>query len=323
MPSSALLAHGDKAILTAFFLMLTGAAANLVTGAEHEATRLELEGSLATVREHAAARAPVTVSGAPPWAAALRRELAVPPPTPAPFPDWIGERRPAFVFDLVPLPQPPAFAHSPPTGVTADASERGRVVVRWQAGAVQHLLVSHTVERRRGDDGAWETIGAVAAPVTELVDTSTDPRAAYAYRVVATATVEEGDPTLELARRAGTFVALDPTLVRRESDPSAPVLTPAELFVVPLSVSAGQRPDQATAYVVMHRWDRVAGRFVSTRLQVKVEQRLVVEGFDSGLVVEEISDQGALRITLRAPSGELLIEDSRRDRLPADLRGRQ
>lgn len=323
MPSSAstLLAHGDKAILAAFVLVLTGAASTLVSGADHEAARLELEQSLATVREHEATRQPVTLPPPPPWAATLRRELAGPPALPAPFPTWTAERRPGFVYDLVPLAQPPEFAHAAPTDVTADASERGRVVVRWQAGAAQNLLVSHAVERRR-DDGAWEALAQGVAG-GEWVDASSEPRARYAYRVVATAAVDEDDPRIVIARRAGTFDALDPDLVRRESEPSAAVVTPAELFLVPLSVSVAAHPDESTAYVVMHRWDRAAGRFVSRRLQVKVGQRLTDGDFDSGLVVEEIADEGALRLTLRAPSGEVQTEDSRRDRLPPELRGRQ
>lgn len=322
MLSSALLAHGDKAILAAFVLVLTGAASSLVTGSEHEATRLELEESLSTMREHASTRAPATTLTVPAWSATLRAELSTPPPAAAPFPTWGLERRPGFLFDLKPLAQPPEFAHAAPTGVTADASERGRVVVRFQPAAVRHLLVSHAIERRRGDDGAWEPLGPVDEKTCELIDSTTEPRTRYAYRVVSTAAPDEDDPQLVLARRAGTFVELAPALVRRESEPSAPVATVAELFVVPLSVSIAARPDQSTAYVVMHRWDRVASRFVSTRLQVKVGQRLVDGAFDSGLVVEEISDGNSLQVTLRAASGELLTEDSRRDRLPSELRGR-
>lgn len=219
----------------------------------------------------------------------------------------------------MPAAQPPAFAHAAATDVVADAGERGRVTVRWTPATSAWVLLTCTVERRRGDDGAWERVASVDATSREVTDEEVEPRTRYAYRVVTEGRADVDDPEVKAALAAGTFKALAPELVRRESEPSTPVETPAELFVVPLSVDPVElRPEASSAYVIVHRWDRAARRFASERVQARVGQP--VGG--AGLVLHEVGIDGAtLWVTLRDPAtGEVRREDSRRDRLPSDLK---
>ncbi|MCO5167698.1 MAG: hypothetical protein M9894_15230 [Planctomycetes bacterium] len=303
----------DKAILAACALWLTGAAAGLRDRAPDEATRVDLDRSLAAVGAHFAGAPSIAPAPAPAWAEALRARLLAPPEVPSLWPAWALHRRPAFVFDVVAPPQPPPFRHEAAQGVVATA-ERGRVVVRWTSGAAAYVLVDAAVERREGD-GPWEVV-ASPAPAGEFVDTDVQPRARYRYRVVTMARPDAEDRQVQLASQAGTFQALDPALARRESPPSDEVETPPELYVVPLSVDlVPHRPAACTAYALVHRWDRAAGRFTSERVRLKVGQRL------GHAVVEGVGEEGAtLWVTLRRPDGALLREDSRRDRLPVELR---
>lgn len=303
----------DKLILGACALWLTGAAAGLADRAPDEAARRDLERALAVVEAHFAAGPRVASPRAPGWADALRARLLAAPEAPALWPAWVVHRRPALLFDLVARPKPPPFRHEAADEVTATV-ERGRVTVRWAPGATAHVLVDAAVERRR-DGGAWEALGAAAG---EVVDEGVVPGARYAYRLVTLARPDEDDLAVRAARAAGTFQALDPALVRRESAPSPEAEAPPELYVVPLSVDADPlRPDAGSAYVVVHRWDRGARRFETTRLRLKVGQALP----RGGEVLDEVgAEAGALWVRLRLPGGEARREDSRRDRLPAELR---
>ncbi len=312
-----LLRYFDKALLGASVVWLAQAATALAA-APSEALRADLDRSLATLGEHMRG---ATVRAAPPpaWSTAVGARLREAPAAPAAGPGWLLHRRPGLLFDLVPSAQPPGFVHAAPTDVVADATERGRVTVRWTPGATAYVLVSGRVERRRGDDPAWERLADVDATTREVVDEAVAPRTRYAYRVVTEARADEDDLQVRAARAAGTFSGLADDLARRESAPSAPVETPAETFVVPLSVDAVPlRPEASSAYLVVHVWDRVARRFASQRHQVKVGQP--VGG--TGAVLHEVGVDGAtLWVTLRDPaSGETWREDSRRDRLPEALR---
>jgi hypothetical protein len=213
--------------------------------------------------------------------------------------------------------------HTAATQVTADAGERGRVVVRWTPGAFAYVLATGAVERRRGDDGPWERVAEVTATAREVVDEAVAPRARYAYRVVTVARADEDDLTVKAALAAGTFSRLTDDLARQESEPSAPVETPAEVFVVPLSVDVvPHRPTACSAYVVVHCWDRAARRFVSGRFKVQVGQRVGEGALDTGAELAEVGVDGAtLWVDLRdATTGAVERADSRRDRLPSDLK---
>lgn len=320
------IAFADKVILGAAALWLTGAASGLATSGPDERLRTDLSAALVAIDAHMRAGSAVVPEPTAPGFAALLRLSLDPSAVPvAPlFPAWVMERRPGFLFDVPPPPRPPELAHTPPAAVVADAGARGRIVVRWQPGTALHLLVTCALERREGE-GPWTAIATDLAPgVSERVDEAVRPRTRYEYRVVATARVDEDDPVIIDARRRGAFTALDAALARVVSEPSAAVETPADTYVVVRSVQVDRDPRKSSAYVVVHRWDVPAGRFVARSFRVTVGERVGDGSHDTGAVLETVGETGgALWVELRdAATGELRTEDSRRDRLPPELRGR-
>lgn len=315
-PRDVLLRHFDKAVLGAAAAWLA-TAATAFGAAPSDKARAELTGAMAALTQHMQG-ATLRTGSAPDWAARLGAQLREAPATPSPAPPWTFHRRPAFLHDVVPAPQPPSFVHTAAAEVTADAGERGRITVRWTPGDMAYVVATCTVERRR-DDGPWERIASVPVSTREVVDEAVDARARYAYRVVTEARADEDDLQTKAAINAGTFEALAPDLVRRESEPSPAVETAAEVFVVPLSVDVvANRPGASSAYVVVHRWDRAARRFVSARSRVRVGEHVG----ETGAVLHDVGVDGAtLWVALRDPAtGEVTREDSRRDRLPLDLK---
>lgn len=309
------LRYFDKTLLGASVLWLASAATSLAAAPGDE-LRADLDASMAALHEHMQG-ATVAASPPPSWAARLDAHLRAAPAAAPLGPTWVLHRRPAFLYDHAPAAQPPEFVHEAATDVAAEASQPGRVVVRWSPGRTAYVLTTCTVERRRGDDGAWERVAEVPADARELIDETVAPRARYVYRVVSHARADEDDPGVKAAIDAGTFEELAADLARAESAPSAPVETPPELYVVPLSVDVDERdPDAGRAYLLVHRWDRAAKRFVSGRQQAKVGDDV------AGLVLHAVGVDGAtLWVELRdADGGEVRREDSRRDRLPEGVR---
>lgn len=315
-PRDLCLRYFDKAVLGAAAAWLA-MAASAFGAAPSDGVRAELDGAMAALTQHMQG-ATLRPGPAPGWAGRLGEQLREAPPAPSTAPTWSFHKRPAFLHGVVPPAQPPTFVHTAARQVVADASERGRIVVRWSPGDTAYVLATCTVERRRGD-GPWEAVASVPAAAREVVDEAVDPRSRYAYRVVTQARADEDDLQVKAALAAGTFEALAPDLVRRESEPSADVETAAEVFVVPLSVDVvPNRPEAGSAYVIVHRWDRGARRFTSARVRVKVGDRVG----ETGAVLDDVGVDGAtLWVALRDPAtGEVLREDSRRDRLPDGLR---
>jgi hypothetical protein len=320
------IAYADKVVLGLAALWLTGAASGLAIRGPDEGMRADLSAALGALDAHMRSGATAVPDAASPgFAAALRLSLDPTAVDAAPlFPAWVMERRPGFLFDVPPPPKAPELTHTAPSNVVADASARGRIAVRWEAGAATRLLVSVTLERRV-DGGEWVEIATDLAPtVTARVDEAVRPSARYEYRVVATARIDEDDPQVREWRRHGGDGALDAALARRESEPSPAVETPLELFVVPRSVQVAADPREGTAYVVVHRWDRAAGKFVARSFTLKVGDRVGEGAHDTGAVLEAVGESnGALWVELRdASTGAVRTEDSRRDRLPPELRGR-
>lgn len=305
--SQLVLAYLDKVVLGAAMLGLAFSVKGAVSTRPSATAERELTAAMQTIEAHAPTRA-VPSSASPGWAAQARAQLRPEGvPEAAAWPAWSCERRPALVFDAVPAVQPPGFVNEPVTEVTAVASEPGSVVVRWTPGRIEELAVTYVVERR--GDGEWERVAQVDVPACEAVDTGVAARRGYAYRVLSLATVDEDDRRVRAARAAGTFDGLAPAVARVASEPSAEVTTPTDLFVVPRSVDEG-----ATAFGEVLRWDAVARAWKRGRFGGKVGEQVA-----PGLVLQEAGiDRSRLWVKVRVvATGEVLEEDSRRERLPA------
>lgn len=214
------LVHLDKALLAGVVGLFGLAIAGPLARAR--AVDRLLEGAAvdqAAIERHFAGA--VTPPPRPPAAlerAAIRLREA--PPEPGPFPPWLAERRPAWVYEVQTRELLRTHASAPHDLVAQVAG--AAVELAWQPGADNaRVTVTYRVERRVAD-GEWEQLAA-ALEAPGWTDTSAPVARPLSYRVVALAArapglEDEAEP-------------LPPEQARLACEPSPPVQVPRPVAV--------------------------------------------------------------------------------------------
>lgn len=281
------LAHFDKAILAGFGVW----AAFAVTGFFQKPPELtkgeEIKSKLGQIGEYMG-KASVPEPKGPTWEADLKSQLDLSGvPTAKPFPSWLLEKRPYFLYFFKTVQNTESAKHFPPTDIQGDGSTRGRIVVRWTPSTEStYVVCTYEVMRKVGDAGAWAKIADAGSGTTEYTDTKLAPRSKYFYKVVSVASVDQEAPTVI---KHGLTLPQEES--RKESGECGPFETPRDVFVLPQGISPITEQDivannpgkdanhdgkvdekDESAYVTVYKWDVDSQKFLKKNFNVNVGQ---------------------------------------------------
>ncbi|MCO5170461.1 MAG: fibronectin type III domain-containing protein [Planctomycetes bacterium] len=265
----------DKVVLAGFAVWLVVAAMGMVKQPPELGLKDQLDKDLRSIGEHMKGTT-VAAAADPGWRAKLEGQLG-PGTVPAgkAAPTWVFHRRPGFLHNIFVERVTFRCKHGAPTDLSADASQRGQVVVRWKPSLEnEYVLCTFELMRRTGETGDWSVIYTAGPGTTEFIDTKVAPRTAYFYKVLS---VAEPDQEAAVVQRHG--LKLKPEETRLESGEFGPVRTQRDIYVLPQSVTPVTEDDiirdpnaRATAQVRVYKWDPETSTFQNQVFNVRMEQ---------------------------------------------------
>ncbi len=207
---------------------------------------------------------------APRWCETLREQLdpTCVPPARA-FPSWVMERRPVLLVHHDPGPPAPELAHRAGGVVGVETVARYSVRLTLEPAAGERVLVEQVLERRAGD-GPWTRVKEVGPGEVEVHDVGLAPRTRYAWRIVSTGELDREEPLVAAALRRGKMpLELPAALARVEGPTSDAYETPPDVHIVVRAITLDPRnPADATADLIVHRWNPVTERFDARSLPI-------------------------------------------------------
>lgn len=271
-PKQLALAHFEKGVLAVFAGWLLMSLVGLASPPDDQSKKAELDQWIQAIQAHMG-KATVPEAKDPGWNERLEAQLdAAQVPQAGTFPAWVMHRRPGMVYYVPDNTPKYNTKHLPPVDVTADASTRGQVVVRWKPSLEnEYVTCKFEVQRKKGEAGEWETVHTAGPGETEWADLKTSSRTKYFYRVVSLATADVENPVVS---KFGLTVPEDEA--RRESMEAGPVETQLEVYVLPITINPAtmerkiKEPDaQVEAYVRVYKWDAAGGKFENYAFTIK------------------------------------------------------
>lgn len=307
-PKDLALAHFEKAVLVLGVAWLAYAGVTLA-GTPAELSKADkLEKDLATVKTFMDG-GKKQAAETPSWLDDLRGRLD--PATVSEvnaYPGWVLHKRPTYLFSTKPDDPQHEAVHTAPTGVTAEASGRGQIAVRWQASVDNEYVIvdRYEVERKVGPDGEWESIGEVEGDAeTSYADTAIASRTEYYYRVISHAEIDRDNPVV---RHEG--MKLDPAEETKISDEAGPAMTARDLFIFPTQVKEVTMEDlikdpnaKEEAHIKVYKWDPEEEKFITATFY----------GVQIGQPIGEVKKRRGRELDFRTGAVLVDVETRKRD----------
>lgn len=345
-PKLLALAHFEKVVLAGFAGWLLFALVGFVGSPSELSMKSQIDEKVKKIEDHMKGSS-IPAPGDPGWKAKLAEQLD--PSTlaaAAPAPGWLMHRRPKLLYQQFSTAVELKPKHSPPYDLVADGSERGKVKLRWKLGENDLVVCSYELSRKKGQDGAWESIGTTNAGVYEFTDEKVASRSTYFYKVTSIAQIDQADPRLNKVE-----VRLPDEEARKESGEVGPIATARDIYVIPSSVIEVTDEDlkkpggdklREEAQVNVYRFDPATNSFqkkgfrvlvggeIGEVTKVRVGGKSVDVDFRAGGVLDDVwvekrmnaergYEQSISWIRIRYPDGSTEEVNDRKEDRPAEL----
>lgn len=256
-PTELALKHFEKVILVAFLGWLGFTLTNLASEPSGLQKAAAVETHLEKIDKHMKTTT-VEAPKEPVWESNLKRQLdpgSV--PAAAPFPAWVMERRPSFLYQIeIEAPEYHTAHHAP----TVDAApvERGKIKVTWEPSNENlYVVATFEVHRKTGDAEQWEKMAELPTTERSWVDDKINSRKKYSYKVVSLAKIDQEDPVVQQNK-----LVLPDEERLKESSPVGPIGVKQDFMILPTEVHPVTEEEliknkdaKAWATIKVKKWD--------------------------------------------------------------------
>jgi hypothetical protein len=342
-PKQFMLAHFEKIALGVAALWLAAVGAFFASEPAELAQNNKLGGQMATIAKHFKKAKPDPIKK-PDWATALKTNLAPDRVEAAtPFPSWVIDQRPVFLYGVEAVAQGHKAHHEPPVDLALDSSNRGRVSLSWQASVQnEYVVITHyLVERKIGEGGDWKQIAEIDGVEESYGDAKVQSRTEYHYRITSVSEIDRDNPVVDSENM--TLAKKDE---KKTGSEKGPITISQNVYLIPTNGDpvtpkeevAGQDQKNEWAYVEVYKW--LDGKFEKKAFRVKRGGKigkLVRKGrgvkidFATGATLEDVAykkiagkQAGHMRevlwIQYKFADGTL-AEATEKDTLPDEVKG--